>query len=228
MALTRDFLAGLDLGNGTKLTSDAIDNIMAEHGKSITDFDSIKTERDTLKTQVDSYKNQLNDSKKQLTDLKKSAGDNEEFKKQIDDLTKANKDADKARKEAVDKVKLDSAISLNLLKSGAKNDVAVRALIDTDTIKLDDDGKVQGLKEQLENVKKDNPYLFNDDSGNGGQGGQGQGGQGGQGAHITPVNPKPQGGGGGNAHDLSKMTYQEVTEFAKNDPDGFAKASGEK
>ena len=34
------------------------------------------------------------------------------------------------------------------------------ALLDTDIIKVDDKGNVTGLKEQLDNIKKDNDFLF--------------------------------------------------------------------
>ena len=37
------------------------------------------------------------------------------------------------------------------------------AFLDTDIVKLNDDGTVTGLKEQLDNIKKDNGFLFEED-----------------------------------------------------------------
>ena len=55
--MKREFLEGLDLGEGVKLSKEAIDAIMAEHGKDIegqkSTIPSLTTERDGLKTQLD-------------------------------------------------------------------------------------------------------------------------------------------------------------------------------
>ena len=55
--MTREFLKNLDLGEGAHLSDEAIDAIMAEHGKSITanqnTIQTLTTERDGLKTQLD-------------------------------------------------------------------------------------------------------------------------------------------------------------------------------
>lgn len=54
--MKREFLEGLDLGDGAKLSKEAIEAIMAEHGKTKTALDNtitaLTTERDTLKTQL--------------------------------------------------------------------------------------------------------------------------------------------------------------------------------
>ncbi|MFR7593026.1 MAG: phage scaffolding protein [Longibaculum sp.] len=56
--------------------------------------------------------------------------------------------------------KKNSAIKLAVALSKPKNEKALMALLDTDIIKVDDKGNVTGLKEQLENIKKDNDFLF--------------------------------------------------------------------
>ena len=54
--MKREFLEGLDLGDGAKLSKEAIEAIMAEHGKTKTALDNqiaaLTTERDTLNTQL--------------------------------------------------------------------------------------------------------------------------------------------------------------------------------
>lgn len=56
--------------------------------------------------------------------------------------------------------KKNSAIKLAVALSKPKNEKALMALLDTDIIKVDNKGNVTGLKEQLENIKKDNDFLF--------------------------------------------------------------------
>lgn len=55
--MKREFLEGLDLGEGVKLPKAAIDAIMAEHGKDIegqkATITTLSTERDGLKTQLE-------------------------------------------------------------------------------------------------------------------------------------------------------------------------------
>ena len=53
----------------------------------------------------------------------------------------------------------DMLIEIAVLRSGAKNIKAVRALIDEDCVKMDN-GSLCGLDEELARVEKDCPYLF--------------------------------------------------------------------
>ena len=45
----------------------------------------------------------------------------------------------------------------------SKNDKAVQALLDMDALKLTESGEIIGLKEQLESLQKNDPYLFESD-----------------------------------------------------------------
>lgn len=56
--------------------------------------------------------------------------------------------------------KKESAIKLAVATTKPRNEKALMALLDTDIVKLNDDGTVTGLKEQLEQIKKDNDFLF--------------------------------------------------------------------
>ena len=69
-------------------------------------------------------------------------------KKYQDDLTSAKKEA---------------AIKLAIADAKPKSEKALMAFLDTDIVKLNEDDTVTGLKEQLENIKKDNGFLFEDD-----------------------------------------------------------------
>ena len=64
-------------------------------------------------------------------------------------------------------VRRDSAIDLALSGRRAKNSKAARALLDLEAIKLEGD-KLTGLEDQLETLQKENPWLFEGESGVGG------------------------------------------------------------
>ncbi len=106
-----------------------------------------------------SLTDQLAERDKQLTALKKSAGDNEGLKKEIENLQAANKQQ-KAEFEAQAKaLKIETAVKLAIADSAQDTDI-VAGLIDKAKLILGEDGKVTGLTEQVEALKKDKAFLF--------------------------------------------------------------------
>ncbi|WP_303060305.1 phage scaffolding protein [Veillonella magna] len=96
---------------------------------------------------------------KQLTELQKAGGDTDALKEQINKLQEANKAASKKFEEDMKALKVDNAIRLAV--SGDAQDVDIVAgLINRQTIVLGDDGKLTGLQEQLETLKKEKAFLF--------------------------------------------------------------------
>lgn len=95
----------------------------------------------------------------QLEELKKGAGVGEELKKQIETLQNENKAKEEEYKQEIYNIKLNNEVENLLNKAGSKNNIAVKALLKMDNIKLEND-KIIGLSEQLEEVKKNNDYLF--------------------------------------------------------------------
>lgn len=129
------------------LSKEQIDTIMAENGKDIeaqkvlttAESEKLKTANGTITTLQDSIK-------------KFDGVDIEKLKKDaVDWQTKYNDD--------LGKLKLEHALETALLAGKAKNTKAVKALLEIDKIKLDGD-KLLGLDDQLEKLKKDNDYLF--------------------------------------------------------------------
>ncbi|MBD5103732.1 MAG: hypothetical protein HDT47_02585 [Ruminococcaceae bacterium] len=153
-----------------------------------------------------SLKQTVVDRDKQLEDLKKSSGDSAELKKQIEDLQQQNSVNKAAYEKEMAKLRLDNAVETALAAAGAKNVKAVRSLFDTDKLKLDDDGKVDGLEEQINAVKKSDPYMFAEKEVN------------------TPVlrgfQPAASGDFMPNGKtDFSQMTYSEMTAYLAQNPD---------
>ncbi len=70
-------------------------------------------------------------------------------------------------------IKRDAAIDLALVKAHARDPQLTRAALKMDEIKLDKDGKVTGLDAQIEGLKKDKAWLFDDEAGNAGSNGKG-------------------------------------------------------
>lgn len=116
--------------------------------------------------ELETEKNQLAESNKSLTknleEVKKNVGDNEELKKQISDMQEAQKAKDKEYADNIEKIRLDNALDIALMGAGAKNNKAVKALLNLDGAKIGEDGKVVGLDEQLKALKSaaDSSFLF--------------------------------------------------------------------
>ena len=66
-------------------------------------------------------------------------------------------------KRQLTSAKKEAAIKLAIAEAKPKSEKALMAFLDTDIVKLNDDGTVTGLKEQLDNIKKDNGFLFEED-----------------------------------------------------------------
>ena len=106
---------------------------------------------------------QIAERDKQLSSLKKSAEGNDALKAKIEELQKANKDNKAAFDEQVKSLKIDTAIKLAISNSAQDTDI-VAGLIDKAKLIIGDDGKVVGLNEQVEALKKEKAFLFKDGS----------------------------------------------------------------
>ena len=117
-------------------------------------------------SEIETAKKQLEEGNKTLTkqleEIKKSVGDNAELKKQIEDMQTANKNKEKEYADSIAKLKLDNAVDIALMGAGSKNNKAVKALLNLEKAVIGEDGKIVGLKEQLDNLRKaeDSSFLF--------------------------------------------------------------------
>ena len=152
--MKRKFLE--DLG----LEKEAVDKIMAENGR---DIENAKADTESLKAELAQAKDTIAERDNQLKELKAAAGDNEALTAKIAELEAANKDAAEKHKEELKTLKINAAVDMALTKSGAKTMKAVKALLDMDSIKLDKDGNVTGIDEQIKSLTEgeDTKYLFN-------------------------------------------------------------------
>ncbi len=101
---------------------------------------------------------QLADRDRQLEALGKLKP--EELKAEIERLQEENKAAAEKYAAELADLKLNGAIENRLLKEGAVNTKAVRALLDNEKIKLSEDGSLTGLDEQLKALRENEKWAF--------------------------------------------------------------------
>lgn len=148
-----------DLG----LTKEQADSVMKINGDDIENAKgTASTEIKNLQTEVEGLKTQVGDRDKQLETLKASAGDNADLKKKIEDLQTENATAKATHESELNQLKIDFAVEKALTGAKAKNIKAVKALLELGEAKLDKDGNVKGLDEQIEKLRSgdDTKFLF--------------------------------------------------------------------
>jgi chromosome segregation ATPase len=193
---------------GIGLNDEQIRSVMAEYGKEI---NPLKQAQASAEQERDSLKTQLEDVNGQLSEAQKNSKKGSELQGQLKDLQKQFDDSKAKAKEQLQATKKDYEISAAIDKAGAKNAKAVKALLDTEKVNFDDNGKLIGLSEQLEAVKKDNDFLFAETNTN--EGGSGR-------PTIIPTgNPNPNGGNGDKA--LSDYSYQELSALKTDSPSQY-------
>lgn len=198
-----------DLG----LTKEQVDSVMKINGDDIENAKgTASTEIKNLQTEVEGLKTQVGDRDKQLETLKASAGDNADLKKQIEDLQTENATAKANHESELNQLKIDFAVEKALTGAKAKNIKAVKALLELDDAKLDRDGNVKGLAEQIEKLTSgdDTKFLFEAQK----QTKQQQSFKG-----FQPGASGEQKPGEGEKVDFSKMSYDELTAYMEANPD---------
>ena len=146
-----------DLG----LSKEQVDSIIKINGADIENAKTASaTEIKNLQTEVSGLNKQVKDRDTQLETLKASTGDAEAMKTQIADLQKANTDTVTTHESEMTQLKVNFAVEKALNGANAKNTKAVMALLDLDDAKLDKEGNVKGLSEQIEKLTADEGTKF--------------------------------------------------------------------
>lgn len=188
---------------GEELYQQVIDKAGDEHKVAVvSDGNWFPKEKFDAKNQeAKSLQDQLSERDTQLEELRGKANGNEELQATIDSLKEANTQAKESYEQQLRDQKLNYELDRELLTAKARNPVAVRALLDTEVIKLDEDGKIKGLSEQLEGLKESDSYLFSSDNSDGSVGS----------GHYKPGAPKKT-----NGKTDDKDLYAQAQEHFKN------------
>lgn len=144
------------------LSEEQADKVVEGFGKMIP-----KSRLDEKIAEVNDYKQQLADRDTQLTELQSKATGNEELQEQIQALQQQNEQVKTEYQQQLQQKEFDFALTEALRDAKAKNPKAVKALLDTETVKFVD-GKLIGLDEQLTALKMSDDYLFTSDKLKGG------------------------------------------------------------
>lgn len=169
------------------LTAEQIDQIMKLHGKDTESLKARYSDYDSLKSQNEEYSKQIAKNDADLKKLAKLTKDNEDLNGKVTSLQDENKQAKADYEEKIQGMKLNGSIDSVLSEHKARNSKAVKALLDMDSIKLDEKGNLTGLDDQLATIEKDNGFLF--DKG-------------------TKPNYEPKGNEGGDVSDIDKQAGQ--------------------
>lgn len=116
-------------------------------------------ELEELKTELEEVKGQLSEANQQIAGFKEL--DIEGVKQKAAQWEEKYNQAAKDSAEKIEQLKFGFALDKKLAQAQARNPKAVKALLDRDALKYDK-GKIIGLEEQLETLKKneDSAFLF--------------------------------------------------------------------
>lgn len=164
-------------------------------------FDEVNTEKKRLETTLTERNNELET-------LKNSSGDADALRQQISELQTQyqQKDADHAKE--ILQLKVDNAVAAALVEAKAKNQKAVKALLNLEGAQLLEDGSIKGLADQLKALAEapDSKFMFESDE------------------TKKPAFKGAKSGEGSNEDgdkkpDIKTMTYDQLDAYLKANPD---------
>lgn len=118
-------------------------------------FDMVNNEKKQLREL-------LRERDAQLEELGTKAKGHDELQQQIKELQERYKQQAKEYQKQLFKQRFDFELDKALTNAKVRNTKAVKALIDLDIVKMDEDGKLKGLDEQLAKLRESDSYLFED------------------------------------------------------------------
>lgn len=155
------------LGDSFASVSEKIERFNREHPDRAVKLADLSGGKYVSKAKYNDLEAEANRLKKQVADFTalresgKTALNSEpsEHEKALSDLKDRYKRDTEALRAELERAKVDAAVDLALVKNGARNIKAARALIQFDGLALKD-GLVDGLEEQIEQVRAENSFLF--------------------------------------------------------------------
>lgn len=115
--------------------------------------------QESAKAETESLKKQLQEANQKIEEFK--GMDIEGIRKVAEEYKSMFEETEKKAKADLEALQFDHALSDALQGAKARNAKAVKALLDMEGLKYAN-GEVVGLKDQLEKLKADNGYLFED------------------------------------------------------------------
>lgn len=120
------------------------------------ELEPIKRDLERAQDEKKSLEEELGAANDTISNLEKSSENSEavqqeieSYKSQIDELIKAR-----------DQERVSNAIELAIINAKGKNAKAIRALLDDEKIRLEKDGSVSGIDDQIKMLEKTDSYMF--------------------------------------------------------------------
>ena len=161
MSFTRDNLREIGIDE------ESLEKVMTLHGQEVQGLNDKVSQKESklneLQSTVDSYKEDNKQKDNELKDLQEKAKNGDDLQQTISDLRQANEDREKERQKEIKELKFNHNLENKLRDVGARNVKAVRALLDSENLKFnDEENEVIGLQDQLEKLRESDSYLFAD------------------------------------------------------------------
>ncbi|MGS0666401.1 phage scaffolding protein [Staphylococcus arlettae] len=161
MSFTRDDLREIGIDE------ESLEKVMTLHGQEVQGLNDKVSQKESklkeLQSTVDSYKEDNKQKDNELKDLQEKAKNGDDLQQTISDLRQANEDREKERQKEIKDLKFNHKLENKLRDVGARNVKAVRALLDSENLKFnDEENEVIGLQDQLEKLRESDSYLFVD------------------------------------------------------------------
>lgn len=144
-----------DLG----LDEDQIKAVMDLNGE---DINNAKSGNDAIVEENNALKAQIAERDKDLKNLRKNAKDNEELSNSYKELEVKYKNDTTALTNKLNQARLTSAVDRALSASKVRDTKAIKGFLDMDKVKLDEQGNLSGLDEQIKEIRQTAPYIFDE------------------------------------------------------------------
>ena len=124
-----------------------------------TNLENVDVRYNKLQEQKKQLEEASKNYEKQLKDLTKNNADVEALNKLVEQLQLSNKELEENHSKEMYNLQFNFALENALTGAKSKNNKALKALLNMDNIKYQE-GKLEGLQEQIEALQKDASYLF--------------------------------------------------------------------
>ena len=187
------------------LTEEQINAIIEDYGKNYVSKVQFNEKNDAYKQAKQEIENLTAD----INNLSEANKANEALQSQIKELQDAATQREADYNESIKNMKIDTAITKALSKSGAMNETILTGLLDRTKIAIGEDNTITGIQEQIVALKESDPYLFKQDSIKG----------------VVPGDATPKTHDGITKEQFNKMSYLDRVQLQETNPDLYSELS---
>lgn len=187
------------------LTEEQINAVIEDYGKNYVSKAQFNEKNDAYKQAKQEIENLTND----ISTLSEANKANEALQSQIKELQDAATQREADYNENIKNMKIDTAITKALSKSGAMNETILTGLLDRTKIAIGEDNTITGIQEQITALKESDPYLFKQDSIKG----------------VVPGDATPKTHDGITKEQFNKMSYLDRVQLQETNPELYSELS---